>query len=131
MKIINELYIEADEINLDYRRLMLSLLKSALQRSDTQLFEAMYGTGVTKEKNFAVSIKAFGYSAGSAVLNSVANLLLLIALLNLTASVQYPIVTGGVIVFSLIIDIVRKAKLKKREIIASLIAFAASAVMAL
>lgn len=86
---------------------------------------------LTKEKNFAVSIKAFGYSAGSAVLNSVANLLLLIALLNLPASVQYPIVTGGVIVFSTIIDIVRKAKLKKREIIASLIAFAASAVMAL
>lgn len=86
---------------------------------------------LTKEKNFAVSIKALGYSAGSAVLNSVANLLLLIALLNLPASVQYPIVTGGVIVFSTIIDIVRKSKLKKREIIASLIAFAASAVMAL
>lgn len=86
---------------------------------------------VTKEKSFAVSIKALGYSAGGAVLNSVANLLLLIALLNLPASVQYPIVTGGVIVFSTIIDIVKKTKLKKREIIASLIAFAASAVMAL
>ena len=44
MKIINEFYTEADEINLDYRRLMLSFLKSALQRADTQLFEAMYGT---------------------------------------------------------------------------------------
>lgn len=86
---------------------------------------------LSKEKNFAVSIKAFGYSAGSAVLNSVANLLLLIALLKLPASVQYPIVTGGVIVFSTIIDIVRKTKLKKREIIAAFIAFAASAVMAL
>lgn len=86
---------------------------------------------LTNKKDFAVSIKALGYSAGSAVLNSIANLLLLIALLNLPASVQYPIVTGGVIVFSTIIDIVRKTKLKKREIIASLIAFAASAVMAL
>ena len=86
---------------------------------------------LTNKKDFSVSIKALGYSAGSAVLNSVANLLLLIALLNLPASVQYPIVTGGVIVFSTLIDIVRKTKLKKREIIASLIAFAASAFMAL
>lgn len=86
---------------------------------------------LTKEKNFAVSIKAFGYSAGSAVLNSVANLLLLIALLNLPASVQYPIVTGGVIVFSTMIDIVRKTKLKPKEIIAAVIAFAASAIMAI
>ncbi len=57
MKNINEFYVETDEINLDYRRLMLSFLKNALQRSDTQLFEAMYGTGVTKEKNFAFDIR--------------------------------------------------------------------------
>lgn len=84
----------------------------------------------TKEKQFSVSIKAFGYSAGSAVLNSIANLLLLIALLRLPASVQYPIVTGGVIVFSTVIDMIRKVKLRKREIIAAGIAFAATVVMA-
>lgn len=85
---------------------------------------------VSKEKNFAVSVKALGYSAGGAVLNSVANLMLLIALLKLPASVQYPIVTGGVIVFSTVIDVIRKNKLKNREIIAAVVAFAATAVMA-
>ena len=85
----------------------------------------------TKDRSFSVSLKAFGYSAGSAVLNSIANLLLLIALLKLPASVQYPVVTGGVIVFSTIIDVIRKTKLKKREIIAAIIAFASTVVMAM
>lgn len=85
----------------------------------------------SKERNFAVSKKAFAYSAGSAALNSVANLLLLIALLKLPASVQYPIVTGGVIVFSTLIELVRKSKLTKKEIFAALIAFSASALMAI
>lgn len=84
----------------------------------------------TKEKDFSVSVKALGYSAGSAVLNSVGNLMLLIALLKLPASVQYPIVTGGVIVFSTIIDTIRKTKLEKKEIIAVVIAFTASVIMA-
>ena len=57
--------------------------------------------------------------------------LLLIALLKLPASVQYPVVTGGVIVFSTIIDVIRKTKLKKREIIAAIIAFASTVVMAM
>lgn len=86
---------------------------------------------ITKERDFSVSAKALGYSAGSAVLNSIANLMLLIVLLKLPASVQYPIVTGGVIVFSTIIDIVRKTKLEKMDIIAAIIAFAATVVMAL
>ena len=71
------------------------------------------------------------YSAGSACLNSVANMLLLIALLKLPASVQYPMVTGGVIVFSTVIELVRKSKLTKKEIAAALIAFAVSAMMAI
>ena len=86
---------------------------------------------LSKERNFTVSKKAFAYSAGSACLNSIANLLLLIALLKLPASVQYPMVTGGVIVFSTLIEIVRKSKLTKKEITAALIAFAVSAMMAI
>lgn len=86
---------------------------------------------LNKERNFAVSKKAFAYSAGSAFLNSIANLLLLIALLKLPASVQYPMVTGGVIVFSTVIELIRKSKLAKKEIAAALIAFAVSAMMAI
>lgn len=84
-----------------------------------------------KEKNVTVSKKAFAYSAGSACFNSIANLLLLIALLKLPASVQYPMVTGGVIVFSTLIELVRKSKLTKKEIAAALIAFSVSGMMAI
>lgn len=85
---------------------------------------------VSREHDFSLSKKAVGYSVGSAVLNSMANLMLLISLLKLPASVQYPIVTGGVIVFSTIIDIIKKSKLKPKEIIAAVIAFTASVIMA-
>lgn len=86
---------------------------------------------LSKEKDFSICVKALGYSAGSAGLNSVANLLLLLALLKFPASVQYPIVTGGVIVFSAIIDIIRKTKLKKLDIVVAIVAFGATVVMAL
>ncbi len=84
-----------------------------------------------KERNFRLSQKALAYASGSSALNSIANLLLLISLLHLPASVQYPIVTGGVIVFSTIIDLIGRSGAGKRKIIAAGIAFAASAMMML
>ena len=66
----------------------------------------------------------------SASLNSFANLLLLIALLHLPTSVQYPIVTGGTIVFSTMIDKLRKEKLSVKEIAAAAVAFISSILMA-
>ena len=68
-----------------------------------------------------------GYSA----FNSIGNLLLLIALVTLPASIQYPIVTGGVIVISTVISALRKEKLTYRDIIASAIAFVATVLIAL
>ena len=53
------------------------------------------------------------------VLKSVGNLLLLIALIYLPASVQYPVVTGGVIIISTLIVIIRKEKITKRELLAA------------
>ncbi len=84
-----------------------------------------------KEKGFALSKKAIAYCSAGAVLNSVANLLLLISLLHLPASVQYPIVTGGVIVVSVVIDLIRRKPVSKKEMLAALIAFAAASSMAL
>jgi len=49
-------------------------------------------------------VRAIGSSAGYGLITTFANLILLIALLHIDASVQYPIVTGGVIVLSLMWD---------------------------
>lgn len=70
------------------------------------------------------------YSSGYGVFNGIANWLLLISLNNLPASVQYPLVTGGVMVFSTIISVIRKEKLSKLDYIAAGISFAASVLMA-
>lgn len=45
-------------------------------------------------------------------------------------SVQYPLVTGGVMVFSTIISALRKEKLTKIDYIAAAISFVASVLMA-
>ena len=66
------------------------------------------------------------YSSGYGALNGVGNLFLLIALSNLPASVQYPLVTGGVMVFSTIISILQKEKLTKKDYVATAVSFVAS-----
>ncbi|MBO5858517.1 MAG: hypothetical protein J6R20_01930 [Clostridia bacterium] len=76
-----------------------------------------------------VSPKEFGYLAGYAGCNGIGNLLCLIALTNLPASVQFPIVTGGTMFFSTAVSIIRKEKPSARTVIASLIAFAATVLM--
>lgn len=68
------------------------------------------------------------------VFNGLGNLFLLIALSGesgLPASVQYPLVTGGVMVCSTIISTIRKEKLTVREYIATFIALLASIFIAL
>ncbi len=74
--------------------------------------------------------KALLYTSGYGVFNGVGNWLLLIALVHLPASVQYPLVTGGVMVFSTLISMIRKEKLTKTDIIAAAISFVASVLMA-
>lgn len=74
--------------------------------------------------------KSLVYASGYGVFNGVGNWLLLISLSNLPASVQYPLVTGGVMVFSTLISAVRKEKLTKTDYIAAAISFAASVLMA-
>ena len=84
-----------------------------------------------REKNIVVSKKALMYCGIYSVLNGVGNLLLLIALLYLPTSVQYPMVTGSVIIVSTIITIGRKEKITVKEIVAAGISFVATIFMAL
>lgn len=77
--------------------------------------------------NLITGLGSFGYAAFS----SIGNLLLLLALVTLPASVQYPIVTGGVIVISTAITLLRKEKVTKRELIAAVIACGATVLIAL
>jgi len=49
-------------------------------------------------------LRSIGSTVGFGVITTLANLILLIALLHVDASIQYPIVTGGVIVLSLMWD---------------------------
>ena len=74
--------------------------------------------------------KSLLYSAGDGVLNGVGDLLLLIAIAELPASVQYPLVTGGVMVFSTLISMLRREKLVACEYLAAVIALVASVMMA-
>lgn len=68
-------------------------------------------------------LKEVGNLACYAACSGIGNLLCLIALTTLPASVQYPIITGGVMVFSTIISIVRREKPSVKTLIATAIAF--------
>ena len=67
--------------------------------------------------------RALLWGAGGGALNRIANFLLLIALAALPASVQYPFVTGGVIIVSTIISALTKQKPSVRELCAVALAF--------
>ena len=69
------------------------------------------------------NLKAVLYSAGGGALNRIANFLLLIALAVLPASVQYPFVTGGVIIVSTLIAALTWQKPSKKEIFAVCLSF--------
>ncbi len=70
------------------------------------------------------------YASGYGVFNGVGNLFLLISLSHLPASVQYPLVTGGVMLFSTLISAIRKEKITPKEYIAAAVSFVASVLMA-
>lgn len=70
------------------------------------------------------------YTSGYGVFNGIGNLFLLVSLSHLPASVQYPLVTGGVMIFSTGIAALRKEKITAKEYIAAGISFVASVLMA-
>lgn len=69
-------------------------------------------------------------STGHGLCNGVGDLCLFVAIQKLDASVQFPLVTGGVMVFSTIISMIRREKVRTIEYIATGIAFIASVMMA-
>ena len=68
--------------------------------------------------------RSVGSSLGYGVITTFANLILLIALLHVDASVQYPIVTGGVIVLSLMWDWILGKKPNGYAVAAAAVSFA-------
>jgi drug/metabolite transporter (DMT)-like permease len=85
----------------------------------------------TDKKLVSLGGRSLAYVAGYAVFNGIGNLFLLLALRVLPASVQYPIVTGGVIVCSTIISHIRKEKLRLQDYLSAAIAFAAAVIISL
>ena len=82
---------------------------------------------LVKNKKIAlVSLKELGSLSGCAVCNGVGNLFCLIALTTLPASVQFPITTGGVMVFSTLISLIKREKPSVRTLVSTAIAFAAT-----
>lgn len=69
------------------------------------------------------TLKALGVSAVNGAFNRIANFLLVIALLHLDASVQYPMVTGGVIIVSTLISFFSENKPSKKEVLSVMFAF--------
>ena len=76
-----------------------------------------------------ISRKSLIYSAGFAVFCGMGNLFTLIVLTKLPASVQYPILTGGVIVFSTAISAIRKEKLAAKQVVAAALALIATMII--
>lgn len=73
-----------------------------------------------------ISKKAGFYSIGFAILCGLGNLFALIGLTKLPASVQYPIITGGVIVFSTVVSIIQKERPSVKQLIAAGLALVAT-----
>lgn len=69
---------------------------------------------------------SLGVSIINGISNRIANYLLLLALVHVHASVQYPMVTGGVIIISTIISFFGENKPSKKEIFSVVLAFAAT-----
>ncbi len=78
---------------------------------------------VVKGERRKINLPCIFAMAGSGILNRVGNWLLLISLLSLPASAQYPFVTGGTMIVSTLISLFGKNKPSKKEIAAVILAF--------
>lgn len=78
---------------------------------------------IKNKKVTLVPVKELANLSAYAFCSGIGNMLCLIALTVLPASVQFPITTGGVMVFSTLISIVRREKPSAKTIIAAAVAF--------
>ena len=72
------------------------------------------------------SLVDVGIGAAFGGINRIANLLLVVALVHVETSVQYPLVTGGVMIVSTLLCFVSDRKPTKRELISVALAFLAT-----
>lgn len=79
----------------------------------------LFGVRADKRETFT----SFGLCSLSGALNKVANFILVVALLHVDASVQYPMVTGGVMIVSTLLCFFGKRKPTLRELLSVLFAF--------
>lgn len=77
----------------------------------------------------AVPKSAILQMSGFSLCSGIGNIILMLALLVLDASVQFPYSTGAAVVFSAVITLIMKEKMKKNEIVAVIIAFFATVAM--
>lgn len=75
-------------------------------------------------KEGALSLAETAIGAASGIANRIANLVLVLALAHVDASVQYPMVTGGVMIVSTLICFFGADKPSKKEVLSVLISFA-------
>jgi multidrug transporter EmrE-like cation transporter len=90
----------------------------------TALISGMILAFVWKKSPLKLNAKAVVSMAGNGILNRVANFLLLLSLAYLPASVQYPMITGGVMIVSTLLGYFSPNKPKAREWIALALSFA-------
>lgn len=108
--------------------------RSGLDKCDEAQFSFLCAAAVTllalcavcvmKKPGIKLTKKAVLSMGTCGILGRVANYLLLLALANLPASVQYPFVTGGVIAVSTVIGIITRQKPSRSEIVSMLLSFA-------
>lgn len=90
----------------------------------TALISGVILAFVWKKSPLKLNAKAVVSMAGNGILNRVANFLLLLSLSYLPASVQYPMITGGVMIVSTLLGYFSPNKPKAREWIALALSFA-------
>lgn len=76
-----------------------------------------------------IKLRDIGNVSGNAVCGGMGNLLQLIALVSLPSSVLFPIITGGTMLFSMIVSFIIKEKPSLKTVIASVIAAASTVLM--
>ena len=91
----------------------------------------LYFTNKSEEKLPKITIKSNIVCGASGIINRVANYILVLALVHVPSSVQYPMVTGGVMIFSTLACFVMKNKPSKREMISVAVAFVALVILVL
>lgn len=85
----------------------------------------------TDRKLVLIKGSVVGYTVGAALFCGFGNLFTLIALKHLPASVQYPVITGGVMVFTLLISRVRREHITGRNVFATVLALASTILIVL